>query len=150
MVPLLTFFMTTYPYCHRSALSKVTPQTLSCFQIHPLIKSLQAVLNIGYLDDVILGGLIDTVATDVRRIVEVGSSMGLILNSNKCEIVTHPGQEITDSILQTFVTTPIENVCLLGSPFFAGCALDEEWSNRCGDLTRAMERLKTRNTSRCW
>ena len=110
--------------------------------IHPLITSLKAVLNVGYLDDVTLGGPIDTIASDVRRIVEVGSSMGLVLNSSKCEIVTHPGQKITDSFLQTFGTTPIENVCLLGSPLFAGCALDEQWSNRCSDLTRAVGRLR--------
>ena len=61
--------------------------------IHPLISSLTALLNIGYLDDLTLGGPIDTLASDVRRIIDVGLSMGLVLNPSKCEVIIHPGEK---------------------------------------------------------
>lgn len=110
--------------------------------IHPLLSSLTAVLNIGYLDDLTLGGPIDSLASDVRRIIEVGSSMGLILNSQKCEIITHPGQSVEDPIFKSFVVTPIADTSLLGAPLFVGSVLDEAWASRCADLVRATERLK--------
>ena len=40
---------------------------LFCNRIHTLLSSLASELNLGYVDDVTLGGPVDTVASDPRR-----------------------------------------------------------------------------------
>ena len=86
--------------------------------IHPLIVSLKSDLNLGYLDDESLGGPVDTVATDVGRIVEVGRAMGLHLNISKCELITHRDQTISDTLLQSFTRVDIADASLLGAHCF--------------------------------
>jgi len=56
-------------------------------------------LNLGYLDDVTLGGPVDTVASDVAEIAKVGGNMGLILNSSKCELLAYPGVTVNNKRL---------------------------------------------------
>ena len=51
--------------------------------IHPVLSSLEASLNLGYLDDVTLGGTVKTVASDVAKIIEAGTEIGLSLNVSK-------------------------------------------------------------------
>jgi len=51
---------------------------LFCNTIQPLLTSLDSNLNLGYLDDVSLGGPADVVAADVAQIAKVGGDMGLI------------------------------------------------------------------------
>jgi len=46
-----------------------------CNTIHPLLSSLRSNLNIGYLDDVTLGGHRDVLASDVA-IMRIGAEMG--------------------------------------------------------------------------
>jgi len=48
---------------------------------------------------------------------------------------------VCDPVLQSFKRVSVENVSLLGAPLFAGSALDAAWSDRCSDLSRAVERL---------
>ena len=59
--------------------------------IQPWLSSLASELNLGYLDDVTLGGRVDTVAHDVAESVkargELETDLGLILNSSKCELI---------------------------------------------------------------
>ena len=78
-----------YSYCHSAysqpsilffgpyrISSEVGPQQgdpigplLFCNTIHPLLSDLQSGLNLGYLDDVTLGGPVSTVAADVSKIL---------------------------------------------------------------------------------
>jgi hypothetical protein len=60
---------------------------LFCNIIQPLISSIASNLNLGYLDDVTLGGPADTVANDVAKIIEVGEKLGLMLNTSKYELI---------------------------------------------------------------
>jgi len=73
---------------------------LFCNTIQTLLSSLASELNLGYLDDVTLGGPADTVASDVAEIAKVGGNVGLILNSSKCELLAHPGVIVNDKRLQ--------------------------------------------------
>jgi len=75
---------------------------LFCNTIHTLLSSLASELNLGYVDDVTLGGPVDTVASDVAEIAKVGGKMGLILNSCKCELPAHPEVTVNDKRLQRF------------------------------------------------
>ena len=98
-------------------------------------------MNIGYLDDVSLGGPVDTVAADVAQIAKVGGDMGLHLNASKCELIAHQNLSVTDELLQSFTRVDVGSASLLGAPLFHGSELDKSWSGCCDDPTRAAKRL---------
>jgi len=80
---------------------------LFCNTIQPLLSSLSSELNLGYLDDVTMAGPADTVASDVAEIIQVGSAMGLTLNTEKCELVAHQDFVVQDRVLQAFMRVDI-------------------------------------------
>ena len=49
-----------------------------CLKIHHILKSLNSICIIGYMDDVTLGALRDTVANDVSSILAKGINIGII------------------------------------------------------------------------
>jgi len=114
---------------------------LSCNIIHPTLSSLQAQLNLGYLDDISLGGSVDMVASDVAEIINVGAEIGLSLNVDKCELIAHDDIVVSDAVSQSFNHAKIEDAILLGAPLFPGPALDRAWNKHCEDLARAVGRL---------
>jgi len=61
---------------------------LFCLTLQPALQSLSSPLEIGYLDDVTLGGPVDVVSRDVQTMTSLGDSIGLILNSAKCEVIS--------------------------------------------------------------
>jgi len=150
-----------YAYCHsaysQSSILFYGPYTISseegpqqgdpvgpllfCNTIQPMLTSLKSQLNLGFLDDVSLGGPVNTVAADVAQIAKVGGEMGLHLNASKCELIAHQGASVTDDLLRSFLRVDVCNVSLLGAPLFHGAELDKSWSDRCDDLARAAERL---------
>jgi len=82
------------------------------------------------------------VAKDVERVAEFGQAMGLTLNISKCELITESETVVCDPVLQSFKRVQVSEAILLGAPLTQGPALDQAWSERCSDLTRAVERLK--------
>jgi len=54
--------------------------------LQPVLQSLESDLKIGFLDDVTLGGDIETMTRDVQVMAGLGPRLGLHLNLNKCEI----------------------------------------------------------------
>jgi len=79
---------------------------LFCNTVQPLLSSLESDLKLGFLDDVSLGGHVDTVAADVARIAKVGD-MGLLLNTSKCELIAHQSCSITDDLLRSFAQVDV-------------------------------------------
>ena len=74
----------------------------------------------------------------MRRIVDLGSKMGLILNAAKCELVAHSGLIVDDrSPVFSLATLP----CLMGLHMFLGKVLNDFWPKRCSDLSRTVDRL---------
>ena len=67
-----------------------------------IIISLESNLNLGYLDDVTLGGTVETVASDVAEIIRAGAEIGLSLNVSKCELIAHKDFQVDDALLQSF------------------------------------------------
>jgi len=98
-------------------------------------------LNLSYLDDVSLGGPVDTVAADVAQIAKVGGDMGLHLNASKCELIAHQNLSVTEELLQSFTRADVGSASLLGVPLFHGSELNKSWSGCSDDLTRAAKRL---------
>ena len=78
----------------------------------------------------------------LRRISTMsGGQMGLSLNATKCELIGHQGVSVTDQRLQSFQRVEPKDTTLLGAPLFPGTILDQAWSDRCDDLSRAVKRL---------
>jgi len=114
---------------------------LFCNTVQPLLLSLLSELTLGYLDDFTLGGDVATVAQDVSRIADLGSKMGLTLNVAKCELVAHSSLVVDDPLLRSFGRIEPGDATLLGAPLFSGRVLNNFWSDRCSDLSRAVDRL---------
>ena len=67
-------------------------------------------------------------ALDVKRIVELGSKMGLVLNAATCELVAHSGLVVDDPLLQSFTRVEPGDATLLGAPLFPGKVLTGVWT----------------------
>ena len=80
-------------------------------------------------------------ADDVSNIFKEGDHLGLILNTSKCEVITHRGFNVQSSTLCSFQRVEVEETVLLGAPLFVSPARDSAWSQRCDDLRRAVGRL---------
>ena len=122
--------------------NKVGP-LLFCNTVYPLLSSSQCILNIGFLDDVTLGGHVDVVASDVAEIIRLGAKIGLSLNISKCELIAHTDLQLNDALLQSFSRVDIAATTLLGAPLFHGPILDNTRDQRCDDLSKAVNRLSS-------
>ena len=116
---------------------------LFCLTIHPLLSSLSSILTVGFLDDITLGGIEDTVARDVQCIIDGGQELGLKLNIPKCELITPSDDLPTSAILSSFQKLKPSQSNLLGAPLTTGSAMDDSLLSRLSDLKRAALRLKT-------
>ena len=113
---------------------------LFCLTLQPILSSLSSKLRLGYLDDVTLGGSINTVNLDVQLIESSGQSLGLILNRSKCEIISHSPVPSGLSISRFCAVSPTES-SLLGAPLLVGTALDSALHKSCSELSVAENRL---------
>jgi len=113
---------------------------LFCNTIHPLVQSLEANLSLGFLDDLALGGSENVVADDISKIIKEGEELGLIMNTSKCELITHRWFNVQSGTLRSFQRVEVEET-VLGAPLFVGPAFDSAWSQRCDDLRRAVNRM---------
>jgi len=87
-----------------------------------MLSSLESELNLGFLDDVSLGGPVGTVAADVVRIAKEGGQMGLHLNASKCELIAHQESVVTDELLRSFCAQRFTLGCT--------CFMVPNWTNR--------------------
>jgi hypothetical protein len=115
--------------------------------IHPILESLTSDLIAGYLDDVTIGGALNSVADDVGRVVQAAGELGLTLNPSKCEVICPPGVDVSQlpdfpAVFDGFKFVEVESASLLGSPLLPGAGLDDALKSRCDDFGRAIGRLK--------
>ena len=116
---------------------------LFCLTIHPLLLSLQSELNLGYMDDLTLGGDESTVEDDIGRITDASSKLGLHLNRDKCEVIHQPGCVPKSPIFQPFIHLVPDVACLLGAALLFGPGLDSLLHKHCETLATATDRLST-------
>ncbi len=109
--------------------------------VHPLLTSLRSNLAIGYLDDFTLGGPLETVAADVASIRSKGASLGLSLNAEKSEVISHSGN-ISNSQFAGFRQVTLDSATLLGAPIFCGQAMDDILSTLLENLKLAVDKLQ--------
>ena len=98
-------------------------------------------LNSSYLDDLTLGGPEEVIAQDVQWIIDVEDLFGLHFNICKCELISSPGFQVSEVILNSFSRTSIADAALLGAPLLPGVVLGEAWA-ACSELSTAVEKLK--------
>jgi len=71
--------------------------------------------------------------TDFALIESSGKALGLLLNTAKCEIISH--SDIPSGLLvSNFVFVKPEDSVLLGAPILPGTALDESVAKRLSEL----------------
>ena len=91
---------------------------LFCLGIHNMVSSLSSEFKAFYLDDGTLGGSVEDMVADLRRIEDQGKALGLFLNVDKSEVVCHSESSV-GHLLSTFPGLQYiqaSHAILLGSP----------------------------------
>ena len=91
---------------------------LFCLGIHNMVSSLSSEFKAFYLDDGTLGGSVEDIVGDLRRIEDQGKALGLFLNVDKSEVVCHSESSV-GHLLSTFPGlqyVQASHAILLGSP----------------------------------
>ena len=114
---------------------------LFCLTIQPLLKSMQSQLVVGFMDDVTLGGNQASVSTDIKSVASKGKEFGLVLNEEKCELISAK-RATFNGVMTNFKLVHPEDAMLLGAPLSTGRAMEAGLASRVMDLGRAVERLK--------
>jgi len=60
-------------------------------------------MNLDYLDDITLGGPVQTVASDAAEIMRTGAEIGISLNISRYELTAHSDTLVNDTLLQSFI-----------------------------------------------
>lgn len=134
---------------HLSLSSQMGPQQgdplgplLFSLPLQPTLCSLGSSLKIGFLDDLTLGGDLDTVTGDVLTVAGLGPSMGLQLNPGKCEVFLPDATVALPPLLADYTRVEPDMLSLLGAPLFTGGALDGALAVHCDTFQRALVRLR--------
>ena len=92
---------------------------LFCNTIHTPLSQMKAALVEGYMNDIILGGTRNDVATYVIKIRSEGGTLSLQLNANKCELIQHSSTR-AEPAFQDFVIMTPDKASLLGARLTEG------------------------------
>jgi hypothetical protein len=84
----------------------------------------------------------DNVTRDVLTVTGLGPSLGLHLNSSKCEVFLADVNLALPHPLSEYTRLEADTLSLLGAPLFTGRALDEALAAHCGSFGKALERLR--------
>ena len=111
--------------------------------IQPILDKLNSELVIGYLDDITLGGGVHQVAADIEIVVKDAEAMGLILNANKCELISFESENIPPiTTFDNYQLIKPNDAILLGAPILPGPAVDTSLKSKFDTLKKAIERMQ--------
>jgi hypothetical protein len=117
---------------------------LFCAASMKLAKLMKALLNLWYMDDGTLGGDVDVLIKDFETVRQVGSSLGLLLNEQKCELITDD-KDVLDkfrSIAPSILHVSTSQAMLLGAPIGSNAAIDTILSKKLLEFRLMADRLK--------
>ena len=87
-------FDSVLKFCDRQIISKEGAQQgnplgllMFCLTIHQILKLLNSIFIIGYMDNVMLGDPHDIVANDVNFVIVEGTNIGFYLKTDKSELI---------------------------------------------------------------
>ena len=112
--------------------------------IHQLILSLKSDLRLFYLDDGTIGGSLDDVIADLKRIELAGVDLGLVLNHSKSEVIC-VDNNTKHSILEVsphLQYVHLSDACLLGAPIGGERSIIAVLTSKKKSLGLLGERLK--------
>ena len=103
---------------------------LFCLAVNGLLQPIKSEFVSGYLDDVGMGGGVDTVIREILRFQEASLRLGLVLNHSKCEVIGLSGSTRSSWALAGlgFQEVSVQSATLLGSPLHVSgvsCAVEE-------------------------
>ena len=90
-----------------------------CLTIHHTLLSLKSEFLVGYMDDILIGGPVASVASDINVIIDDDSAKGMHLNVAKCDLISNdllPTMVPMDLLI--YVKTGVAT--LLGAPSSVG------------------------------
>ena len=92
--------------------------------ISDLVSRIQSPFNIWYLGDATIGGALDSVAVDIKKVQDFEGEGGLTLNTRKCELLVIGGSlqerrdavQVISNVLPDVKQVNLEDMELLGAP----------------------------------
>ena len=120
---------------------------LFCATSLKLAKSLKSILNVWYMDDGTLGGDVEVLLDDFEAVRQNGSSLGLILNEGKCELITNEPEivERFRTIAPSILHVNTSKAVLLGAPIGCMEGIDLVLSKKMCEFQTLANRLKLLN-----
>ena len=120
---------------------------LFCASSLKLARSMSSELNIWYLDDGSIGGDVSSLLHDLNTVMRVGPSIGLLLNEDKCEVITSDDNVVAciRTILPSIRHVPRCEALLLGAPVGDGTAVDSFLNEKLTVFRLLASRLTTLN-----
>ena len=120
---------------------------LFCVSTMKLARSMTSELNLWYLDDGTIGGELRDLLHDLDTVRRVGATLGLLLNEDKCEIVTNDDSVVSSfrTVMPNILHIPCKDAVLLGAPIGNESAIDTMLQSKLAVFQRLANRLKTLN-----
>ena len=120
---------------------------LFCASSLKLASSMTSKFNAWYLDDGSIGGHVSSLLVDLETVHRVGPAIGLVLNEEKCEIVTDDVDVVTSTkaVLLNIRHIPCGEAMLLGAPVGDETAVDSILSSKLAVFRRLASRLTSLN-----
>ena len=105
---------------------------LFCASSLRLARSMTSEFNVWYLDDGSLGGHVSSLLSDLETVRRVGPSIGLVLNEDKCEIVTDDVSVVASmkAVMPNIRHIASGEAVLLGAPVGDETAVDSDLSSK--------------------
>jgi hypothetical protein len=118
-----------------------------CASSLKMAKLLKSELNIWFMDDGTLGGDVDVLVHDYETVRRVGKKLGLMLNEQKCELITDDPDVITRfrSVAPTILHISTCDATLLGAPIGSEAGVETMLSRKISEFRRLADRLKKLN-----
>ena len=115
--------------------------------IQPIVSTITTALNVWFLDDGTLGGEVNEICANLKKIIPSMAAIGLVINPDKCEIVAPAGEVGYASITKIQQLLPGASVLSEGRQNVLGAPLSEAAAERVlqekkEDLERMIKRLK--------
>ena len=95
---------------------------LLALAVDEIAKRVRSTINIWYMDDITIGGPVESVCEDLRRIIPMISDIGLEVNPSKSEVTKISCDNLQsvllaiESALPGVTVTEREDLCILGAP----------------------------------
>jgi hypothetical protein len=119
---------------------------LFCSSSLKLARSMTSEFNLWYMDDGSIGGEVSSLLSDLETVRRVGPTIGLILNEDKCELITGDDNVIAGikAAMPNIRHIPCGEAVLLGAPI-GELSVDTILGSKLTTFKRLANRLTTMN-----